>query len=212
MSTGDILRKAVADGTELGAVAKEYMSKGALVPDEVIVDLILKRVKEEDCIEKGWLLDGFPRTLAQAEAMKKSGIESDTFVFLDVDDSVLVERVVGRRSDPVTGRIYHLTFSPPENEEIRSRLVHREDDTEEHVKPRLQAFHANMTPIKEFYRHKMITVNGNRNPALIRDEIFRRVDEVLNPRGAAPSSMSTKGAVYIPDDDERPVSACCIIS
>ena len=109
---------------------------------------VKERLDEDDCKTQGWLLDGFPRTQAQAQALADSGITADCFVFLDVPDEVLVERVVGRRTDPVTGKIYHMTFSPPEDEEVLNRLEQRSDDTEEKVKVRLEQFHANVEAVK----------------------------------------------------------------
>ena len=114
LSTGDMLREASAAGTEVGKLAQEYMSQGKLVPDEVIIGAVKERLAQPDCQQKGWLLDGFPRTGAQAQALVDAGIHADTFIFLDVPDEDLIERVVGRRADPVTGKIYHMKFSPPE--------------------------------------------------------------------------------------------------
>ena len=116
------------------------MQAGELVGDHIITNIVLDRLKEDDCKEKGWLLDGFPRTEAQAESLMAatadpdSGIlPPDAFVVLDVPSEILVERVVGRRSDPETGKIYHMTFNPPETEEIADRLIQRADDTEEAI-------------------------------------------------------------------------------
>ncbi|MFN9981871.1 MAG: adenylate kinase family protein, partial [bacterium] len=113
LSTGDILRAAVAARTPVGIVAKGYMDAGKLVPDEVIINIVKDRLQEEDCQTRGWLLDGFPRTKAQAEALKEAGVCADCFIFLNVPDEILVERVVGRRTDPVTGKIYHVKYFPP---------------------------------------------------------------------------------------------------
>merc|ERR1719182_1304040 len=134
LSTGDMLREAVAQGTEVGTAAKGYMERGELVPDEVIIGIVKDRLAESDCKENGWLLDGFPRTEAQAIALEKAGILPKKVLFLQVPDEMLIERVVGRRSDPETGKIYHLKYSPPENDEIAARLTQRADDTEEKVK------------------------------------------------------------------------------
>ena len=125
LSTGDILRAAVQEGTDLGKTAKGFMDAGQLVPDELIIDVICARLKQEDCQTQGWLLDGFPRTKAQADALTKAGMVPDCFLMLDVPEEVLVERVTGRRTDPVTGKIYHMTFKPPETPEISARLVQR---------------------------------------------------------------------------------------
>ena len=159
LSTGDILRSAIANNTPLGneqisysyghilhesllspitadspyhprfiatgIQAKPYMDSGSLVPDDLVIELILNRLRQEDCESRGWLLDGFPRTEAQADALLKAGIIPDVFLVLDVPEEILVERVTGRRTDPVTGKIYHMTFKPPETPEIAARVVQR---------------------------------------------------------------------------------------
>jgi len=121
-------------------------------------------------------LDGFPRTPAQAQALKDEGIRADCFLFLNVPDEILVERVVGRRTDPVTGKIYHLKFSPPENEEISSRLVQRSDDTEEKVKVRLEQFHANVKAVKGFYSDIMVELDGSLKP----DVVSMKIEEAIS--------------------------------
>jgi adenylate kinase len=111
--------------SDIGNAAKEFMDRGELVPDNVIIDLVVDRLAQDDCKANGFLLDGFPRTAAQAEALKEAGVEIDAFILMDVPAEVLVERVEGRRLDPETGKIYHMTFSPPENDEIADRLTQR---------------------------------------------------------------------------------------
>jgi len=181
LSTGDMLRAAVAAGTEVGIQAKEFMDSGKLVPDEVIIGIIRDRLDESDCKEQGWLLDGFPRTAAQAEALADAGCSADCFLFLDVPDGDLVERVVGRRTDPDTGKIYHLTFSPPpaDDEELVNRLQHRSDDTEEKVVVRLEQFHANVAAVKGSYEDIMISIDGNRAPADVSADILEKVKAAL---------------------------------
>jgi adenylate kinase len=153
ISTGDALRAQVAAGTELGKLAKECMDKGALVPDDVMIGIVKSRLAEDDCKERGWLLDGFPRTGQQAQAMADLGIAAEKFILLNVPDSVLIERCVGRRSDPVTGKIYHLTFNPPPDDaEVQKRLVHRSDDTEEAMVKRIEQYKKNVDAIKGFYK------------------------------------------------------------
>ena len=142
------------------------------------------RLDEDDCKTQGWLLDGFPRTQAQAQALADSGITADCFVFLDVPDEVLVERVVGRRTDPVTGKIYHMTFSPPEDEEVLNRLEQRSDDTEEKVKVRLEQFHANVEAVKGSYTEIMVSVDGNRAPSDVSKEV---IDNITAKKKAGPS-------------------------
>jgi adenylate kinase len=180
LSTGDMLRAAVAAGTDIGKKAKDYMDNGKLVPDEIMIGIVKDRLMEEDCQTRGWLLDGFPRTQAQAQALEEAGVVADCFLFLDVPDDVLVERVVGRRTDPITGKIYHLTFSPPpsDDEEIRNRLQQRSDDTEEKVKTRLQQFHANVDAVKDSYTEIMVAINGNQSPAVVTTTIMETLEKV----------------------------------
>lgn len=136
------------------------------------------RLDEDDCKENGWLLDGFPRTQAQAKALEDAGVSADCFLFLDVPDEVLVERVVGRRTDPDTGKIYHMTFSPPEDEEVLNRLEQRSDDTEEKVKVRLEQFHANVDAVKDSYTDIMVSIDGNRAPDVVSSEIFETISKM----------------------------------
>jgi len=179
LSTGDMLRAAVAAQTDVGKLAKEYMDSGKLVPDDVIIGVVKDRLAEDDCTENGWLLDGFPRTPAQAEALAKSGINPDCFLFLNVPDSLLVERVVGRRTDPVTGKIYHMTFSPPEDEEILGRLEQRSDDTEEKVKVRLEQFHDNVDAVKGSYSEISVEIDGTAKPDVVATSIKEAIQQSL---------------------------------
>ncbi|MFS7981913.1 putative adenylate kinase [Helianthus anomalus] len=130
ISTGDLLRSEVAAGSEIGNQAKEYMNSGRLVPDEVVTTMVIGRLSRDDAKEKGWLLDGFPRSFAQAQSLEKMKIP-DIFIALDVPDEILIDRCVGRRLDPETGKIYHIKNFPPETEEVKARLITRADDTEE---------------------------------------------------------------------------------
>jgi len=170
LSTGDMLRAAVEAGSEVGQKAKLVMDSGGLVADDIMIKIILDRLKENDCVTRGWLLDGFPRTGAQASALTKAGVICDNFILLDVPDDVLVTRVTGRRLDPVTGNIYHMQFKPPPPE-IASRVTQRSDDTEQKLKPRLVNYHKNLSAITGFFTNKMIKVNGNRDPNEIWEEI-----------------------------------------
>lgn len=181
LSTGDMLRAAVAAQTDVGKLAKEYMDAGKLVPDDVIIGVVKDRLAEDDCTKNGWLLDGFPRTPAQAEALASSGITADCFLFLDVPDSILVERVVGRRTDPVTGKIYHMTFSPPDDEEILGRLEQRSDDTEEKVKVRLEQFRANVDAVKGSYSDIGVEIDGTADPQVVAASIKKAIEEKLTP-------------------------------
>ena len=133
------------------------------------------RLDQDDCKTNGWLLDGFPRTPAQAEALAAAGITADCFLFLNVPDEILVERVVGRRTDPETGKIYHMKFSPPEDEEVLARLEQRSDDTEEKVKVRLEQFHANVEAVKGSYSDIGVDIDGTATP----DEVAKAVDAAI---------------------------------
>jgi len=180
ISSGDMLRAAVKEGTKLGVEADGFMKAGKLVPDEVVIGMILERVAKDDC-KNGFMLDGFPRTRPQAQAlddaMTKAGVALDVVVLIEVPDSLLIERAVGRRSDPETGRIYHLKYDPPPAD-IVGRLVHRKDDTEEAVRVRIEKYHSETAPIIPFYKEKGILrrVDGVGNP----DDITQRITAVLN--------------------------------
>ncbi|KAE9464324.1 hypothetical protein C3L33_03742, partial [Rhododendron williamsianum] len=133
ISTGDLLRAEVSAGTEIGNKAKEYMDAGRLVPDEVVTAMVTARLSQQDAKEKGWLLDGYPRSFAQAQSLEKLNIRPDIYIVLDVPDEILIDRCVGRRLDPVTGKIYHIKNFPPETDEIKARLITRPDDTEQKI-------------------------------------------------------------------------------
>jgi adenylate kinase len=153
ISTGDMFRAAVKAGTPLGKQADGFMKAGQLVPDSVTIGMLQERIREPDA-KNGFLLDGFPRTVPQAEALEtalgSSGVKLDHVLLLEVPDELIVRRIVGRRTDPVTGTIYHLEFDPPPPE-IVGRLVHRKDDTEQACRERLQAYHAYTAPLIPFY-------------------------------------------------------------
>jgi adenylate kinase len=182
LSTGDILRAAVNTGTDLGVKAKEYMDGGKLVPDELITGVVVDRLSQEDCQTKGWLLDGFPRTKAQADALTEAGMIPDCLVLLDVPEKVLVERVTGRRTDPVTGKIYHMKFNPPESEEVASRLVQRSDDTEEKIVIRYKDYQANIDAIKSSYNDKMIWIDGSVSQEQVGINVTSSLDALVNKK------------------------------
>ena len=185
ISTGDMLRAAVKAGTQLGLEAKSYMDSGGLVPDEVIIGLVSERIKEADCAN-GFLFDGFPRTIPQAEAMKKAGVGIDYVVEIDVPDEAIVERMSGRRSHPASGRTYHVKFNPPKvagkDDVTGEDLVQRDDDREETVLKRLEVYHSQTKPLVKYYvdwansgldgapKHVFVTGLGEMNT--IRDQIF----------------------------------------
>lgn len=175
LSTGDMLRAAVKAQSALGQAAEGYMKRGELVPDQLVCDLVVERLKEPDC-QNGFMLDGFPRTVPQAEALDRTlvanAIALDLVLVLEVPDDLIVERIVGRRSDPQTGAIYHLKFNPPPSE-VADRLVQRADDTEEACRTRLAKYHAETTPVLPFFEAKGIVkkVDGVGTP----DEVTGRV-------------------------------------
>ena len=148
VSTGDMLRAAVKEGSQLGAEAKEYMEAGLLVPDEIIIGLISERMMHDDATE-GVLFDGFPRTIAQAEELSKITNVS-LVIMIRVPDEDIIDRIVGRRMDPRTGDIYHVKFNPAPPD-ITPRLVQRKDDTEETVRSRLDAYHDQTEPLSSWY-------------------------------------------------------------
>ncbi len=154
ISTGDMLRAAVSAGTPLGIEAKKVMDAGELVSDDLILQLVKDRISENDCTS-GYLLDGFPRTIAQAEGMKKLGITVDFVVELQVDDEEIIERMGGRRIHPASGRVYHVKFNPPKTEnqddETGEALIQREDDAEETVRKRLDVYHKQTAPLIDYY-------------------------------------------------------------
>ncbi|CAO2835359.1 unnamed protein product [Amaranthus hypochondriacus] len=176
ISTGDLLRAEISSGSENGKKAKDYMDKGQLVPNEIVVMMVKDRLLRPDSLEKGWLLDGYPRSLSQAVALKDSGFKPDLFILLEVPEELLVERVVGRRLDPVTGKIYHLKYSPPENDEIASRLTQRFDDTEEKVKLRLQTHHQNVEAVVSMYEDIIFKVDGSGT----KQDVFAQIDNALS--------------------------------
>jgi len=166
LSTGDILRAAVKEGTELGVKAKGYMDSGQLVPDELITNVVCDRLKQADCKTMGWLLDGFPRTRAQADALNQAGFKPDSFILLDVPEDILVDRVTGRRTDPVTGDIYHLTYKPPPAD-IVPRLVQRSDDTKEKIVVRYREFLKHVDAVKDCYEDKCLKVDGSQSSSAV---------------------------------------------
>lgn len=148
ISTGDMLRSAVSQGTELGLEAREYMEAGKLVPDQVIIGLIEDRLSEPDA-SNGVLFDGFPRTIPQAEALSEI-TEVSAVISIEVPDEDIVNRIVGRRMDTETGEIYHVSFKPPPPE-LSNRLVQRKDDNEETVRTRIAAYHEQTKPLGDWY-------------------------------------------------------------
>jgi adenylate kinase len=180
ISSGDMLRAAVKEGTALGLEADRYMKAGHLVPDQVVIGMILERIAKPDC-DAGFMLDGFPRTLPQAEALDaaltNAKVALDAVVLIEVPDALLEERAIGRRTDPETGTIYHLKYNPPPVA-IAHRLVHRKDDTIEAVTTRIAKYHAETAPIIPFYLAKGILkrVDGVGDPDRITERLVAALD------------------------------------
>ncbi|VAI42901.1 unnamed protein product [Triticum turgidum subsp. durum] len=175
ISTGDLLRAEVSSGTDIGKKAKEYMDSGMLVPDQVVTDMVVSRLSQPDVRERGWLLDGYPRSYAQAQSLESMKIRPDIFILLEVPDDNLIDRCVGRRLDPVTGKIYHVKNFPPENEEISARLTTRSDDTFEKVKSRLETYKQNSEAVIPTYSDLLNQIDGNRPVEVI----FREIESML---------------------------------
>jgi len=189
ISTGDMLRAALKEGTELGLKAKTYMDAGKLVPDDVIIGLVKERIKEPDC-QKGFLFDGFPRTIPQADAMKDAGVPIEAVVDIDVPDAEIIKRMSGRRVHLASGRTYHIVFNPPKekgkDDETGEPLIQRDDDKEETVRKRLDVYHAQTEPLVDYYKEweksgeaaapKYIRIDGVGKVDEIRDQIYAALD------------------------------------
>lgn len=185
ISTGDMLRAAVKNETPLGLQVKEIMASGALVSDDIIIALVKERIQQPDCA-RGFLFDGFPRTIPQADAMKDAGVDIDYVVEIAVDDEEIVKRLSGRRVHPGSGRVYHLEYNPPrvagQDDETGEDLIQREDDREDTVRHRLAVYHSQTAPLVDYYRGwadreparapRYVRVEGVGSMEAIRDQIF----------------------------------------
>ncbi len=176
LSTGDILREAVRNGTELGKKAKQYMDAGQLVPDEIIIGIIKEKLNELK--DKNVIFDGFPRTIPQAEALdemlSQEGKEVDVVILFDVDDEEVIKRLSGRRIDPNTGKTYHIIYNPPPE---GIEVIQRDDDKEEVIRKRLEVYHSQTEPLADYYKKKgkLVVVNANNPP----DDVYNQIKEVL---------------------------------
>ena len=181
ISTGDMLRAAVAEGSELGRKADDFMKSGQLVPDDLVIALVIERIAKPDC-EHGFMLDGFPRTRPQAKALDtdltKAGVKLDVVLLIEVPDELIVERITGRRMDPETGDIYHVEFNPAPAE-IAGRLIQRKDDTAEACRARLEKYHSETAPIIPFYEDQglLIRVDGVGTPADVAGRIASALEQ-----------------------------------
>lgn len=185
ISTGDMLRAAVKAGTELGLAAKAVMDAGELVSDEIIIGLVQERIQADDCRE-GFLFDGFPRTIAQADALRNAGVQIDAVVELQVADEDIVARMAGRRVHPGSGRVYHLENAPPAvpglDDVTGEPLVQREDDRAETVRQRLAVYHEQTRPLVDYYQHlaretdgstRYVAINGDGAIDSVRERIIQ---------------------------------------
>ncbi|MBA6412529.1 adenylate kinase [Parahaliea sp. F7430] len=177
ISTGDMLRAAVKAKTELGLKAKEVMDAGGLVSDDIIIGLVKERIQDDDC-RGGFLFDGFPRTIPQAEAMVEAGVDIDHVVEIAVDDEEIISRLSGRRVHPGSGRTYHLVYNPPKqdglDDETGEPLVQREDDSEETVRKRLEIYQSQTSPLIDFYQ----SMKGDKAPKYHRIAGVGTVEEI----------------------------------
>ena len=185
ISTGDMLRAAIKADTPLGRTAKEYMDRGELVPDDVVIQLVKQRIAETDCA-KGFIIDGFPRTIAQAEALRSAGIDIDFVIEVEVDDEEILRRMSGRRVHPGSGRSYHVDFNPPKDagkDDVTGEpLVHRADDDVPTVKKRIDTYHSQTKPLVNYYLSwgssgdprapRYVNIYGQGSVQHIRDKIF----------------------------------------
>lgn len=154
VASGDMLRSAIAEGSALGIAAKAYMDKGALVPDQLVIELVKERIQQADCA-KGYIMDGFPRTLPQAEALRNAGVDLDYVIEIEVADAEILRRMGGRRVHPASGRSYHIEFNPPKvagrDDLTGEPLVQRTDDNEATVKARLNVYRQQTQPLVQYY-------------------------------------------------------------
>ncbi|MBS0287665.1 MAG: adenylate kinase [Proteobacteria bacterium] len=186
ISTGDMLRQHVSEKTPMGTQVKIIMDSGKLVPDDIIIKMVQERIKKPDC-SKGFLLDGFPRTVKQAEALAMAGVQIDKVIEIDVPDDEIVKRLSGRWTHPASGRVYHTTFQPPNrahHDDVTGEpLIQRDDDKEETVRKRLAVYHTQTAPIVGYYQRlslrdpqglpNVIKINGQEPPLVVCEEIFR---------------------------------------
>lgn len=190
ISTGDMLRAAVKSGNDLGKTAKQIMDDGQLVSDDLIIALVKDRIQQPDC-QNGFLFDGFPRTIPQAEAIRQLKIPLDYVIEIDVSDEEIVKRLSGRRIHPASGRTYHMIYNPPKNDNVDDitgePLIHREDDDEETVRKRLDIYHQQTRPLLDYYLQwinsgdtaapRYLRIDGMGSVTEIRDRILNSLSQ-----------------------------------
>ncbi len=183
ISTGAIIRNAIRNQTEVGKMAKSYIDQGKLVPDDVVIGIIKERLGESDC-KNGFILDGFPRTIAQADELTKMGISIDMALSIEADDSIILERLGGRRECSKCGATYHITNKPSKAgdkcEKCGGPLITRPDDCEETIKNRLEVYHESTEVLKSYYENlgKLVKIDGNREVEEITEDIFKALASV----------------------------------
>lgn len=181
ISTGQLLREAIKEGAEIGLKAKSYIDAGQLVPDEIVVGMVKERTSLPDC-QKGYILDGFPRNIAQAEALEEIGVSLDAVISIEVSDEEIVRRMSGRRVCPGCGQTYHTVFNPPEREGVcgacAMELTIRSDDAPETVKERLKAYHAATEPLKGYYERK-----GKLKTIVSQEEVSKTTQRMMDALG-----------------------------
>lgn len=182
ISTGDMLRNAIKTGSELGLQAKSIMDKGGLVSDEIVIGLVKDRLQQDDC-KNGYLFDGFPRTIAQADSLRNAGVKINYVVEIDVPEENIIKRMSGRRVHMASGRSYHIEFNPPKVANIdnitHEPLIQREDDKEETVKKRLAVYAQQTAPLVKYYANdpqvKYIKINGTLDVDIVKQDIFAAI-------------------------------------
>jgi adenylate kinase len=196
ISTGDMLRAAINSGSDLGREAKGYMDRGELVPDSLVIQLVQARVSEPD-VAKGFIFDGFPRTISQADALKLAGVDLDVVIDFQVPDEEILKRMSGRRVHPGSGRTYHIDFNPPKaagiDDVTGEALVQRADDNELTVRKRIETYHEQTKPLVQYYvdwaksgdarAPRYVAINGLGAVEAVRDEIFAALDSASPQRG-----------------------------
>ena len=180
ISTGNIIRAAMKNGTEAGKKAQEFVNAGKLVPDEVVIDMVNERLKEDDC-KNGFILDGFPRTVPQAQALRDMGVEIDHVIDIEVPDEIIMQRMTGRRVCGDCGATYHLVFNPSKVENVCDKCGHeliiRKDDAPETVRNRLKVYHATTEVLKDFYGKlgRLVEVNGSQSIEKANEDILAAI-------------------------------------